>query len=251
PLIEQFTSEVEKVYEIVTKALGDGWLKRRDVYEVPRHILSELDAYVKEHYYDDHEIISVIDQIQQVSLKALFEDMKEYAPVLATARGKRVTVNIHTEEIWVSEKTYQALSDMLHHTIRNMIDHGIELPGIRLKKEKDGVGQITIRARQEGTSIIVDISDDGQGIEVERIRQRAIQQGLIIKDATLTPHEAHKLIFQDGFSTADAVTTTSGRGAGMAAVRSTIREIGGRVWLNSVHGTGTTFRFQVPKKEIV
>jgi len=251
PIIEQFVEELEKVYAIITKALGESWLKGREVYEVPRHILYELDSYIRERYYDDSKMLEMVEQIQQVSLRTLFEDMQEYAPILATARGKRVAVDIEMNEIWVSEKTYQALSDMLHHTIRNMVDHGIELPGNRLKKDKSGVGQITLRARQEGTSITVEIADDGQGIDVDRVRQRAIQQGLITDNTTLTAHEAHKLIFQDGFSTSDSVTTTSGRGAGMAAVRSTLREIGGRVWLSSTHNVGTTFRFQVPKEERV
>ena len=138
------------------------------------------------------------------------------------------------------------LGEPLVHLLRNAVDHGLESPEERLAAGKSEVGTISIAARHEGSHVVIEISDDGRGMDVDRIRQKAIEKGLITPEANLSPRELLDLIFQPGFSTAENVTDISGRGVGMDAVRSAIQLLNGSVELATELGKGTTVTIKLP-----
>src|SRR5262249_29708674 len=142
----------------------------------------------------------------------------------------------------------EAIRDPLTHIVRNAIDHGIEPPAERLAKGKPAAGRLALHAYHEGGKVIVDISDDGAGIDKERVRAKAIQARLITPEQAdrLDDREVVNLVFAPGFSTADRVTQFSGRGVGMDVVRTNVEKIGGSVTVESRPGTGTTVRMKIP-----
>jgi two-component system chemotaxis sensor kinase CheA len=161
---------------------------------------------------------------------------------------KRVRLRMEGQETELDKSLLEAIKDPLTHSVRNAIDHGIEAPEQRGAAGKDPEGQLTLSARQQGSHVIVEVTDDGGGIRVERIRDKAIERRLITpqKAAQLSDRELLQLIFLPGFSTAEKVTNVSGRGVGMDVVRTNVERIGGKVEIDSRPGTGTTLRLSIP-----
>lgn len=167
---------------------------------------------------------------------------------LAQMLGKRVRLQVDGQETELDKSLLVAIKDPLTHTVRNAIDHGIELPHVREDVGKDPEGTLRLRAYQEGSHVIIEVSDDGGGMRVERIRDKAIERKLITRDkaAQLSERELLQLIFLPGFSTAEAITNVSGRGVGMDVVRTNVEKIGGKVEIDSRVGKGTTLRLRIP-----
>ena len=167
---------------------------------------------------------------------------------LAQQLDKRVRLRMEGQETELDKSLLEAIKDPLTHSVRNAIDHGIEAPELREAAGKDPEGQLTLSARQQGSHVIVEVTDDGGGIRVERIRDKAIERRLITpqKAAQLSDRELLQLIFLPGFSTAEKVTNVSGRGVGMDVVRTNVERIGGKVEIDSRSGTGTTLRLSIP-----
>jgi two-component system chemotaxis sensor kinase CheA len=142
----------------------------------------------------------------------------------------------------------EAIKDPLTHIVRNSVDHGLELPDVRVKAGKPAEGRIRLRAFHEGGQINIEISDDGAGIDPAKVRATAVRKGVVSAEtaARLTDHEVISLIFQPGFSTAEQVTNLSGRGVGMDVVKTNIEKIGGQVDVQSTIGVGTTLRIKIP-----
>lgn len=161
---------------------------------------------------------------------------------------KQVRLELHGKETELDKTLIEAIKDPLTHIVRNSIDHGIELPEKRVASGKSPEGCITMGAFQEGGYVIIEIVDDGAGLNTEKIRDRAIERGLITKERALTMSEAeiHRLIFAPGFSTADTITNLSGRGVGMDVVKSSVEKIGGSVDITSWAGEGSTIRLKIP-----
>jgi two-component system chemotaxis sensor kinase CheA len=132
------------------------------------------------------------------------------------------------------------------HLIRNACDHGVETPDIRQASGKTANGTVTLSARQEGNHIIIQITDDGKGMDVARIKAKGIEKGLITADQNLTDRDIFNLIFEPGFSTAEKVTTVSGRGVGMDVVKKQIAKLKGMVEITSAPGKGSTITIQLP-----
>jgi two-component system chemotaxis sensor kinase CheA len=152
------------------------------------------------------------------------------------------------QETELDKSLLEAIKDPLTHAVRNSLDHGIEPPDVRIAAGKDAEGTLKLRASHEGSHVVIEVSDDGAGIAVERVRQKAIERGLITPDraAHLGERELLQLIFLPGFSTAAAVTNVSGRGVGMDVVRTNVEKIGGKVEIDSRAGKGTTLRLRIP-----
>lgn len=132
------------------------------------------------------------------------------------------------------------------HLVRNSLDHGLEPPEERLANGKPALGSVTLNAYHQGGNIVIEIIDDGRGLNTAKIKEKAIQNGLISVDDTLTDDEIHELIFQPGFSTADEVSDLSGRGVGMDVVRRNINSLNGSVEVASKPGLGSTFTIRLP-----
>lgn len=167
---------------------------------------------------------------------------------LATACGKQVRLEQEGEDTELDKAIIEAIKDPLTHIVRNAVDHGIEPPEVRVARGKPAAGTLRLRAYHEGGQINIEISDDGAGIEPDRIRRKAIERGLVAPDQAgrMNEHDLLRLIFQPGFSTADRVTNVSGRGVGMDVVKTNIERIGGAIDLQSSVGEGTTLRIKIP-----
>ncbi|MCI0539738.1 MAG: chemotaxis protein CheA [Verrucomicrobiales bacterium] len=167
---------------------------------------------------------------------------------LATSCGKEVRIEMEGKETELDKTIIEAIKDPLTHIVRNSVDHGIERPEVRLERGKPAQGCLKMRAYHEGGQVNIEITDDGGGIDYERVKQKALQRGLITADeaAHMSDHEAMHLLFLPGFSTAEKVTNVSGRGVGMDVVKTNIEKIGGTVDLQSRPGEGATLKIKIP-----
>jgi chemotaxis protein histidine kinase CheA len=167
---------------------------------------------------------------------------------LATQCGKQVRIEMEGKETELDKTIIEAIKDPLTHVIRNSVDHGIEAPDVRTARGKPAEGCLFLRAFHEGGQVNIEISDDGAGIDPERIKAKALERGLINREqaARLSDREAVHLIFLAGFSTAEKVTNVSGRGVGMDVVKTNIEKIGGTLDIQSQPGRGTTLKIKIP-----
>ncbi|MGH9537530.1 MAG: chemotaxis protein CheW [Terriglobales bacterium] len=167
---------------------------------------------------------------------------------VALGCGKEVNIEMEGRETELDKTIIEAIKDPLTHLVRNSVDHGIELPEERLKLGKPRSGRLVLRAFHEGGQVNIEISDDGAGLNVERIRQKAMERGVITGEhaARMSEREIFNLIFLPGFSTAARVTNVSGRGVGMDVVKTNVEKIGGTVDVQSSLGRGTTVRVKIP-----
>lgn len=167
---------------------------------------------------------------------------------LALACGKKVRFEIDGQDTELDKTLIEAIRDPLTHLIRNAVDHGIERPEVRRAQNKSEEGRLRVVAYHEGGKVIIEITDDGSGIDLARVRQKALDAKLATPDALarMSRLELMSLIFLPGFSTADRVTQFSGRGVGMDVVRTNIEKIGGTVDIESTPGQGTTIRTKIP-----
>ena len=167
---------------------------------------------------------------------------------LSQSLHRKVKLVLEGQETELDKSLLEAIKDPLTHAVRNSLDHGIEPPDVRAAAGKDPEGTLKLRAYQESSHVIIEVSDDGAGIRVERVRNKAIERGLIAAEraAQLSERELLQLIFLPGFSTAEAVTNVSGRGVGMDVVRTNVEKIGGKVEIESRPGKGTILRLRIP-----
>jgi two-component system chemotaxis sensor kinase CheA len=178
----------------------------------------------------------------------IFSKMPRIVRDLSQSLGRRVRLQVEGQDTELDKSLLEAIKDPLTHAVRNSLDHGIEPPEVRQAASKDPEGTLKLRAVQEGSHVIIEVCDDGAGISVDKIRQKAIERGLIRAEqaARQSERELLQLIFVPGFSTAAAVTNVSGRGVGMDVVRTNVEKIGGKVEIDSRVGKGTTLRLRIP-----
>jgi two-component system, chemotaxis family, sensor kinase CheA len=184
--------------------------------------------------------------IRAQSVKQLFQRMARIVREASDLAGKSVTFETEGETVEVDKTVIERLVDPLTHIIRNAVDHGLERTEARLAAGKPGVGCVRLSAAHRSGRVLIEVSDDGAGINRPKVKQIAIDKGLIPADAVLDDSGIDKLLFLPGFSTADKVTDLSGRGVGMDVVRSAIQGLGGRVNISSVPGKGTTLSISLP-----
>ncbi len=167
---------------------------------------------------------------------------------LAVASGKRVRVEMEGKDTDLDKTVIEAIKDPLIHVIRNAVDHGIEAPEKRTAAGKPAEGRLFLRAYHDGGEVNIEVSDDGAGVDFRRVKQKAIEQGLIDPEqaATMKERDALKLLFLPGFSTAAKITNVSGRGVGMDVVKTNVEKIGGTVDIESTPGEGTTLKIKIP-----
>jgi two-component system chemotaxis sensor kinase CheA len=161
---------------------------------------------------------------------------------------KRVRVVVDAGDTELDRGVLEAVRDPLTHLLRNAVDHGIERPAERVEHGKDPEGVVDVRAWHEGGHVVVEVRDDGRGVDVERVRAKAVERGLIdpAKASLLSMQETHNLLLLPGFSTAEKVTSVSGRGVGMDVVKSNVERIGGSIEVHSTLGEGTAWRLRIP-----
>jgi two-component system chemotaxis sensor kinase CheA len=167
---------------------------------------------------------------------------------LARTCGRSVRVEFTGQDTGLDKSLLEAIKDPLTHAVRNAVDHGIEAPGVRMLAGKSAEGCLRLKAFHQSGSVVIEVSDDGAGIALERVLAKAVERKLVTAEqaAAMSEREALQLIFLPGFSTAAAVTTVSGRGVGMDVVRANVERVGGSVEVESRLGVGTTLRMRVP-----
>ena len=189
-----------------------------------------------------------ITRTRMQRIENLFVGLPRMVRDLSAELGKQVLVDIEGGDVELDREMIEMIRDPLTHIIRNAIDHGIETPAERLKSGKREIGILAVSARQSGNQILIDIHDDGRGIDGKKLVAKALDVGLLERDeaAKLSPREQLALVFEAGLSTAKEVTSISGRGVGMDVVRSNVERIGGIVEVDSKLGQGTRMTLRVP-----
>ena len=184
--------------------------------------------------------------MRMVPLKSTFQKLTRLVRDVALRAGKVVELVTDGDETELDRGMVDAIADPLVHMVRNAVDHGVESPDDRERAGKPRAGRVQLSAFQQGGSVIVELRDDGRGLNRDRILAKAIEKGLVTAGHSLTESEVNALIFAPGFSTAETLTDISGRGVGMDVVRRNIESIRGRIDIQSVVGEGTTFQIRLP-----
>ncbi len=184
--------------------------------------------------------------LRMVQIGETFTRFRRVVRDLSKEMGKAIELEIHGGDTELDKSIVEKLSDPLMHIVRNAIDHGIEALEVRRARGKTDTGSLALSALHDSGSIVIEISDDGGGLNRERILAKALEKGLIKEGETLADAEVWQLIFEPGFSTAAAVTDISGRGVGMDVVRRNIDDLRGTIDIESYEGSGTTFRIRLP-----
>lgn len=216
----------------------------------------EVAAFVKQYADDTSRTSVVVDDLQELGMRlrmlpadTIFQAFPRAVRDLAKQFRKEVNFVIEGGETELDKKVLEEINDPLIHIMRNSIDHGIELPADREAAGKPAQGTVRLGARQEGDRIVIEISDDGAGIDPDKIRETAVRKGYITESESkaMSDREAQYMIFEAGFSTAPIITEISGRGVGMDVVREfVVEKLKGSLDLNSEKGKGTTFRLTIP-----
>jgi two-component system, chemotaxis family, sensor kinase CheA len=193
-----------------------------------------------------NEIQESIMKVRMVPIGQVFDRFPRLVRDVAKARGKEVQLQISGAETDLDKTIVDEVGEPLMHLLRNNVDHGIEAPDEREKLGKNRVGTISLNAYHEGNQIIIEVADDGGGINLEKVRARGIKQGLISADDRLTDREIVELIFTPGFSTAEVVSDVSGRGVGMDVVKRNISRLKGVFDVDTAPGQGTRFTIKLP-----
>ena len=193
------------------------------------------------------ELQDIVMSIRMVPVSATFHKMERIVRDISVKTDKKAKLTIIGEDTELDKNVLDNLSDPLMHLVRNAMDHGLEQTDEREAAGKDPVGEIVLKARNSGSDVLITISDDGRGLDREKLIQKGIEKGLIDADkAEITDKEAYNLIFAPGFSTKEKVTEFSGRGVGMDVVAKNIRKIGGSVHVDSKPGEGMQVTIRIP-----
>jgi two-component system chemotaxis sensor kinase CheA len=192
------------------------------------------------------ELQEGVMRIRMVPISQIFSRFPRLVRDLSKTLNKKINLVIEGEETELDKSVIEDLLDPIMHSVRNSIDHGIESQEDRKAAGKPEEGMVILKAANEGNMIIIEIADDGKGIDVDAVKAKAVERGLISANKILTDVEAFQLIFEAGFSTAKAVTAISGRGVGLDVVKRSIEKLNGTVTVNSEHGKGTKFTIKLP-----
>jgi two-component system chemotaxis sensor kinase CheA len=192
------------------------------------------------------ELQEGVMRIRMVPISQIFNRFPRLVRDLSKSLNKKINLVIEGEETELDKSVVEDLLDPIMHSVRNSVDHGIESVEERRAAGKPEEGMVLLKATNEGNMIVIEIGDDGSGIDVESVRTKAIEKGLVNPNKILTDVEAFNLIFEPGFSTARTITSISGRGVGLDVVRRSIEKLNGTVTVSSERGKGTTFTIKLP-----
>ena len=246
-----FANWVDKDIDIIKDILGDELFNQRGKIVVKEEIISQIEdkiIQIAKKHSQSNDIKSVADDIKNLKSKTFSSMFSSYSKLVDSLSVKleksiyplKVIVD---KDLKANDKIKPFVKSLIH-VFRNSVDHGIEPMDIREESGKDEIGTITCTIKQENSNFHITIADDGAGIDIEKIKQKALLLNMDVDNFTDTEIEA--LIFNDQFSTKDEVSTISGRGIGMAAVKNEIEKLGGVIKINSQKNIGTTFEFVVP-----
>ena len=187
-------------------------------------------------------------KVRMMPIETVTQKFPKMVRDLSKKLDKQMNLTITGEETELDRTVIDEIGDPLMHILRNSADHGLESPEIRVEKGKNPVGQIALNAYQDGNNVVIEVSDDGNGIDVERVRDKAIEKGTITPEQaeTMSDKDIVDLLFRPSFSTAKSVTDVSGRGVGLDVVKTKIESLGGDVEVKTKLGEGSTFIIRLP-----
>lgn len=238
--------KIDRVVNMVGELVIAQAMLGQIVQDLPEHISSRFLQILDEVVHHTRELKDSVMSMRAQPVSAVFQRMPRLVRELSAKTGKKVRLEMFGETTEVDRSIIERLGDPLTHIIRNSVDHGIEAPADRLAAGKPEEGVIRLAAEHRGGRIVIEISDDGAGINPERVLKKAREKGLVAENATLTEDEINNLIMLPGFSTAETISDISGRGVGMDVVRNNIQDIGGRITLKSERGRGVTIQLALP-----
>ena len=237
---------IDRVVNMVGELVISQAMLGQVVQDLPETASGRLIQILEEVVHHTRELKDSVMSMRAQPVGSVFQRMPRLVREVAAKTHKKVRLEMVGETTEVDRSIIERLGDPLTHIIRNSVDHGVESPAARIAAGKPEEGVIRLSAEHRGGKIIIQIKDDGAGINSERVLRKAKEKGLIRADATLTDDEIANLIMLPGFSTAETISDISGRGVGMDVVRSNIQEIGGRISVKSTPGKGMVISLALP-----
>ncbi len=208
--------------------------------------IERLTSGLEQLLQNTKELQESVMRIRMLPISFAFNRFPRLVHDLAIKTGKEIELVIKGEQTELDKMVMEQIGDPLVHLVRNAVDHGIEPAEIRLANGKSAKGTISLDAYHQGGNIVIEISDDGGGINRQKVFAKAVEKGIIEPNATLADNQIFDLLFEPGFSTADQVTDISGRGVGMDVVKRNIQSLGGRIQVESTPGQGSCFKVNLP-----
>lgn len=241
---ERIDKVINQLGKILTLKTGLLHLHRegyqgKQTWEKLSKILQDLDQTVS-------TLQSGAMDLRMIPVRQIFARFPKTVRDIAKQFGKKVELHFVGEDTEIDKQIAEELIDALTHLLRNSVDHGLEETKERISAGKDPAGHITLSARQEGSHIVISVSDDGRGLNLEKIKKKALSAGIIKEENNLSKDEIIRLIFAPGFSTADKVSEISGRGVGLDVVKTSLKKLQGDIDVLTEPGQGTTFALKVP-----
>lgn len=241
--IDKVDSLINMVGELViTQAmltqLGEG--------EITDNKIMALQEGLAQLAHNTRDLQESVMRIRMLPISFVFSRFPRLVRDTSQKLGKQVELKLLGEQTELDKTVMEKISDPMVHLVRNSLDHGLETPDVRIKAGKNPVGKVTLNSFHQGGNIVIEIMDDGNGLNTQKIRSKALQSGLINETDELTDDQINELIFMPGFSTADEVSDISGRGVGMDVVRRNILSLNGSIEVTSEQGVGSTFTIRLP-----
>ncbi|WP_022943710.1 chemotaxis protein CheA [Pseudoalteromonas ruthenica] len=241
--IDKIDSLINMVGELV---ITQSMLSQLGEQEVTENTLAALQEGLAQLAHNTRDLQENVMRIRMLPISFVFSRFPRLVRDISQKLGKQVELKILGEGTELDKTVMEKISDPMVHLVRNSLDHGLETPEQRKQSGKPEVGTVTLNAFHQGGNIVIEIMDDGRGLNTEKIREKAIANGLIDGNEELSDDDINELIFEPGFSTADEVSDISGRGVGMDVVRQNISSLSGSIEVVSTPGTGSTFTIRLP-----
>jgi two-component system chemotaxis sensor kinase CheA len=229
------------VEQLVTNRINIRRAVEEESFESAKNSMSDLDKVTS-------RLQNTVMDMRLIPLQRVVSKLPRVVRDTARDSGKEVDFEMHGKDIELDRSILAEIGDPLIHVLRNAVDHGIEPPDEREAAGKPRAGQVELRARRERDHVTITVSDDGGGLDADRLRQKAVSEGVLTEAAAaaMPDEDAHELVFHPGLSTNDEVTDLSGRGVGMDVVHRTVEQLDGSVSVSSTPGEGTTFQLELP-----
>lgn len=236
--IQRLVDMVDELLIVESTVMQDPHIKSCQDTRLQKNV-NQLDKITR-------ELQDISRSICMVTMHTAFQRMRRMVRDLATEMCKEITFETEGADTQIDRKLVELITDPLMHMVRNAVDHGIETVDERVKVEKPKGGKIILRAFHEGQKVVIQIIDDGRGLNRDAILQKALEKGLAFPGHKLLDQEIYQFIFHPGFSTAEKVTSVSGQGIGMDVVATNLKKLGGQLHIESEPGKGSTFTMQLP-----
>ncbi len=245
PTIRVHTSKLDKLMSLVQELVIS---KVRFEMVASNGEVRELREPLAQLHHITDELQDEIMKVRLIPVKQVFDRFPRMIRDLAKSLGKQVNLEMDGAEVELDRTVIDEIGEPLVHLLRNAVDHGVETPGLRAQEGKDPFGTIRLQAKRERSSVVLSVTDDGKGIDPDRVRQRSVSKGLMTAEEAgkLTDEEAVRLIGQPGFSLAERATEISGRGVGVDAAKTKVESMGGSFRIQSRKGSGTTIFLRFP-----